>query len=125
MFKGKAVRLLIADNAKEAMERLREVVLEELRDGIKKSDNQVLWRSINQKIELLSTNPEYGIHVQQDRIPSEYRMVYNAANLWKVNLSGAWRMLYTIRGSEIEILALVIDLLDHESYAKKFGYKRN
>jgi len=61
----------------------------------------------------------------QDRIPDEYRLLYDAANLWKLNLSGAWRMIYTIHGEEVEILALIIDILNHRDYEKKFGYRKS
>lgn len=69
-------------------------------------------------------NPEYGFHIQKDRIPKEYVIKYDVNNLWKVNLSGAWRMIYTIRGSEVDIIALILDLMDHKDYNNKFGYKK-
>jgi hypothetical protein len=62
-------------------------------------------------------------HVPKDKIPKEYVREYDVNNLWKVNLSGAWRMIYTIRGSEVDIVALVLDILDHKRYNKKFKYK--
>ncbi len=34
-------------------------------------------------------------------------------------------MIYTIRGSEIEIIALILDIIDHKKYNKKFGYRKN
>jgi len=34
-------------------------------------------------------------------------------------------MIYTIRGSEIEIIALILDIIDHKEYNKKFGYRKN
>jgi len=46
-------------------------------------------------------------------------------NLWKANLSGAWRLIYTIRGSEVEIIALILDIIAHKDYDKKFGYKKS
>jgi hypothetical protein len=67
---------------------------------------------------------EYGIHIPKDRIPKEYTRNYDVNNLWKVNLSGAWRMIYTIRGSEVEIISLILDIMNHDDYNKKFGYKK-
>ena len=58
-------------------------------------------------------------------IPKEYIKDYDFNNLWKVNLSRAWRMIYTIRGSAIEIIALILDLMDHKDYEKKFKYKKS
>ena len=81
--------------------------------------------SIKQKIEILKANPEYGIHIPKDRIPKEYVRDYDVNNLWKVNLSGAWRMIYTIRGSEVEIISLILDIMNHRDYKKKFGYNKS
>lgn len=124
MFKGKPVRLLLTGDAKEEFEELNKEVGEEISRGVTESDYQKLLSSIKQKIEFLKANPEYGVHIQKDRIPKEYILKYDVNNLWKVNLSGAWRMIYTIRGSEIEIIALVLDILDHGAYDKKFGYRK-
>lgn len=33
-------------------------------------------------------------------------------------------MIYTLRGSEVEIIALVLDIIDHKDYDKKFGYRK-
>jgi len=33
-------------------------------------------------------------------------------------------MLYTIKGDRIEIVCFLLDILDHPSYDKKFGYKK-
>jgi hypothetical protein len=40
-----------------------------------------------------------------------------------VELTGFWRMLYTIKGDQIEILCFVLDILDHRDYEKRFGYR--
>ena len=63
--------------------------------------------------------------IPKNLIPKDYVVNYGVGNLWKVNLSGAWRMIYTIRGSEVEIISLILDILDHRSYEKKFGYRKS
>ncbi len=47
-------------------------------------------------------------------------------NLFRVTLPNFWRMLYTLTSgeTEIEILAFVLDVVDHKDYDKKFGYKK-
>lgn len=104
---------------------LNKVVGDEIKKGITSSDHQTLLNSIKQKIELLRDNPEYGVHIPKNKIPKEYVRDYDANNLWKVNLSGAWRMIYTIRGSEIEIISLILDIINHKDYEKKFKYKKS
>lgn len=122
-FKGKPVRVVITGDAKEAFEKLNTLVGEEISKGIARSDNQTLFNSIKQKIKFLKENPQYGIHIPKNKIPKEYVIKYDVNNLWKINLSGAWRMIYTIRGSEIEIISLILDILDHKNYEKKFKYR--
>jgi hypothetical protein len=42
-----------------------------------------------------------------------------------VELPNYYRKLYTLTDGEskIEIIAIVLDIMDHELYDKKFGYK--
>lgn len=124
MFKGKPTKVIITGEAKEEFNDLNKVVGEEIKKGVTSSDHQTLLNSIKQKIEFLRDNPEYGTHIPKDRIPKEYVRDYDVTNLWKVNLSGAWRMIYTIRGSEVEIISLVLDIMNHRDYEKKFKYRR-
>jgi len=125
MFKGKPTKVIITGEAKEEFDDLNKVVGEEIAKGITSSDHQTLLNSIKQKIEILKANPEYGTHVQKDRIPKAYIRDYDVNNLWKVDLSGAWRMIYTIRGSEVEIISLILDIMNHRDYEKKFRYKKS
>lgn len=58
-------------------------------------------------------------------IPQEYKTKYGASNLFRVELSNFWRMLYTLTNDEkeVEIIAFVLDIVDHNKYSKKFGYR--
>ena len=123
MFKNKPTKVIITGIAKEEFDELNKVVGDEIKKGITKSDHQILFNSIKQKIDLLRDNPEYGIHIPKNKIPKDYIKEYDVNNLWKINLSGAWRMIYTIRGSEVEIISLILDILNHKEYNKKFGYR--
>ena len=33
-------------------------------------------------------------------------------------------MLYTLKGSEIEILCFILEIVDHKKYDKVFGYRK-
>lgn len=125
MFKGKPTKVIITGEAKLEFEELNRIVGEEISKGITSSDHKTLLNSIKQKVELLKANPEYGIHIPKDRIPKEYVRDYDVTNLWKANLSNGWRMIYTIRGSEVEIISLILDLMNHRDYEKKFGYRKS
>ena len=84
-FKGKEVKVVITGAAEEQLEDLNKVVGEERSKGIKKSDHQVLLKSIKQKVEFLKENPEYGFHIAKNLIPKQYIKEYEVNNLWKIN----------------------------------------
>ena len=124
MSNSKIVTVIITGDAKEEFDKLNRVVGTEIKNGIITSDNQTLFNSIKQKIELLKENPECGINIKKYIIPKKYICNYDVNNLWKINLASAWRMIYTIRGSQVEIICLILDLMNHKDYDKRFGYKR-
>ena len=123
--KSKTIKVMITGNAKDEFELLNQKVGEELLKNIESSDHQTLFNAIQNKIELLKANPQYGIHIQKNKIPKKYLKEYDTNNLWKVNLSGAWRMIYTIRGNEVEIISLILDIMNHRDYEKVFKYKKS
>ena len=84
---------------------------------------RMLLKSINQKIELIKQNIHYGNPIAKDLIPKEYRERYGITNLFRVELPSFWRMLYSLADNEkVEIVAFVLDILDHPGYDKKLGY---
>lgn len=117
---NRSTRVILLDDAEKEYQRLNGVVGQQLRQGQEKSDEIQLFNSIKQKIEFIKANPFYGDNIKKDRIPSEY----NVSNLWRVELSQFWRMLYTIKGDQIEIICFILDIMDHQKYDKAFGYKK-
>jgi hypothetical protein len=74
---------------------------------------------------LIKSNPHYGNPIAKKLIPQEYKDKYGVSNLFRIELPNFWRMLYTLTDGEtnIEIIAFVLDVIDHPTYDKKFGYK--
>lgn len=87
---------------------------------------RTLLKSIKQKTEFIKNNPHYGEPISKKLIPQEYKQKYGNINLFRVELPNFWRMLYTLTEGEtkIEIIAFVLDIVDHPTYNKKFGYKK-
>ena len=83
-----------------------------------------ILNAINKKIELIKLNIHYGNPIAKNLIPREYTSKYGVTNLFKVELPSFWRMLYTLTDgeSQIEIIAFILDVVDHKEYNKKFGY---
>ena len=64
-----------------------------------------------------------GIQFPKDLIPKEYIKKYEINNLWKYNLPGAWRLLYTITTpNKIEIISVVLDWMNHKDYERLFKF---
>lgn len=45
-------------------------------------------------------------------------------NLFVVSLTGYWRMLYALEFNQIEIVAFILNIVDHPTYDKMSGYKK-
>ncbi len=86
------------------------------------SEDPIFHKAINRIIDKLKANPEYGKHIPKKIIPKEFIKKYNIDNLWKCNLPKAWRLLYTLRGDEVMILAIILEWMDHKKYNRLFKY---
>lgn len=117
---NKRVRVILLDEAEEGYKKLNEIVGKQRAEGKENSEEMQLLKSINQKVEFIKANPFYGDNIRKKLIPKEY----DVQNLWRVELTHFWRMLYTIKGDQIEIICFVLGILDHDAYDKKFGYKK-
>lgn len=83
---------------------------------------KILLALVDRGIAKLASNPEAGKHVAKRLIPKEYVVKYGVTNLWKLNLDSYWRLIYTLTGTEVRLFAIVLEVLDHKKYDRKFGY---
>ena len=72
----------------------------------------------------LKDNPFVGEQVQKSLIPVCYINKYGITNLWRIDLSDYWRLIYTVQSNEVEIIDFVLNIDDHTKYDKIFGYKK-
>jgi len=114
----KKVRVIFSPEAEEVYKHLNEIA------SNSKIDRSIL-NAINKKVDLIKANIHYGEPIAKRLIPEDYKRKYEAANLFRVELPNFWRMMYTLTNgeSQIEIIAFVLDVVDHKAYDKKFGYK--
>ncbi len=117
----KPVSVVMIGEAQLEYTKLNELVGAQIAQGKENSEEIQLQKSIKQKIEFIKSNPFYGDNIQKNLIPKEY----DVQNLWRVELTHFWRMLYTIKGDQIEIVCFVLDIINHDDYNKKFGYHKN
>ena len=115
----KKIRVILSSDAKEVYSHLKE-------EAPKSKTERTILNAITKKIEIIKSNPHYGDPIAKSLIPGEYLDKYEITNLFRVELPNYWRMLYTLKDGDTrcEIIAFVLDLVDHSFYNKKFGYKR-
>ncbi|MDP4012939.1 MAG: hypothetical protein Q8R00_05030 [Candidatus Nanoarchaeia archaeon] len=123
-FHGKEVRVVLSAEATEEYNELNHIVGEELQRGITSSVHQSIFRSIERVKGWLKENPFVGDQVKKEQIPDYYSQKYGATNLWRIELSNYWRLIYAIQSNEVEIIDFVLDIMDHKKYNKVFGYKK-
>ena len=123
-FRGKIIKVILVDEAKEFFLKLKKTVNEEIEKRINSSTNQTLLNSIKNKITLLKENPEYGIHVPKNKIPDYYIKRYEISNLRKINLPNGWRIIHTIKGNNSELTVIILDIFSHKDYDRRFGYRQ-
>jgi hypothetical protein len=114
MFLGKEVRVLLKSQAKNSFLELK-----------KRQDPEArkLLSSIKRIIEILKDNPQYGDPIKKDLIPKTYKKE-GITNLYRTELTNYWRMIYTLQGNKIEVFAFVLNIVDHQTYNKLFGYRK-
>ena len=113
----KEVRVILSPEAQEVYKKLNTEA-----QTLKQS--RMILNGVNNKIDLIKKNIHYGNPIAKNLIPKEYKQKYGVVNLFRVELPTFWRMLYTLTDNEqIEIIAFILDIIDHSKYDKKFGYK--
>ena len=115
----KNVKVILSTEAQEVYQYLKE------NEENSKTERMIL-KSVNQKVELIKQDVHYGDPIAKNLIPEEYKIKYGIRNLFRVELPSFWRMLYTLTNdeNEIEIIAFILDIVDHPTYDKKFGYRK-
>ena len=114
----KKVRIVLSTEAEEVYLYLKE------KAPVSKTERMIL-KSVDKKVEYIKVNPHFGDPISKKLIPEDYKENYNISNLFRVELPNFWRMLYTLTNgdTDMEIIAFILDVIDHKKYNKKFGYK--
>lgn len=87
-----------------------------------KEEDSKLYSFILRALKDIEKNAFCGIQIPKRLIPKEYVQKFEVRNVWKYNLPGAWRLLYSVKGNETIVLSIVLDWMDHKTYERKFKY---
>jgi hypothetical protein len=90
-----------------------------------KTDEKKLAEYIDRAMDDLEKDEQAGLKISSQQWPKEYIRKYKITNLRKYDLPNGWRLIYTIRGNNIEIISVLLEWVTHKNYERKFGYKRS
>lgn len=94
-------------------------------DQLKESKaEQKLYQNLLKAFGEIVKTPSGFIHLRRELIPKEYVRKYEINNLWKYDLPDGWRLLYSLGRDEIEIIAIILEWLDHKNHERRFGYRK-
>ncbi|MGV8162218.1 MAG: hypothetical protein ACP5N2_02675 [Candidatus Nanoarchaeia archaeon] len=92
--------------------------------ALSSKSERIMLKAILRNLDELKRNPQKGQALAKCLIPEEYLRKYEVLNLYRLELPFFWRMLYSLKSDgDVEIIAIVLDIINHKEYDKKFGYK--
>jgi Txe/YoeB family toxin of Txe-Axe toxin-antitoxin module len=92
--------------------------------ALKKSttEDQKLYKWINQALDDLEENAFYGLQIPKKLIPKIYIKKYKIDNLWKYDLPRGWRLIYSVANNEVCVLSIILEWFSHKDYERRFKY---
>ena len=80
--------------------------------------------SINTALKNIKANPHFGDIIPRIYVSKATTNKYGTDKILRIELISYWRLLYTLIGDEIKIVAFILEYMDHNKYNKIFGYKK-
>ncbi len=80
-------------------------------------------RMIDDALDLLKQDLLAGVKIPRALWPDAYVKKYDLTNLYKLNLGANCRLTYTVLAEGDKKIVLVIEVMDHRAYNRRFGYR--
>lgn len=77
---------------------------------------------VNGGVDVLKENMFAGERVERRKFPRYYVQKFGVSNLYKFNLDVRTRLVYTLVAEEGGVAVVVLEILDHKKYERRFGY---
>ena len=119
----KPVEIKFDEGAYKEYQKLQEYVSEGER-AKKKPTYEQLLSSINNALRNIKADYRYGDLIPRKLISKATVGKYGTDKIFRVELVGYWRLLYTVIGNEAKIIAFILEFMDHDKYNKVFGYRK-
>ncbi|MBT5022411.1 hypothetical protein HOK51_01105 [Candidatus Woesearchaeota archaeon] len=119
----KEIVIQFDEDAYYEYKKLQKIVLEG-KKAKKQPTYEQLLTSVNTAIRNIKANPHYGDLIPRKYISKKTISRYGTDKILRVELVGYWRLLYTLIGDELKIIAFILEYIDHDKYNKILGYKK-
>ncbi len=119
----KQVEVKFDESAYKEYKELQEAV-NQGKTAKKKPSYEQLLSSVNNALKNIKANPFYGDLIPRRYISKSTVQRYGTDKVFRVELVGYWRLLYTVIGDEARIMAFILEYMDHDKYNKIFGYSK-
>ena len=81
-----------------------------------------LRQVVEKALDVLKENMFAGQLIEKKKFPKIYVVKYGITNLYKYNLDRSYRLTYTIVADRSGVAIVVLEILNHKEYEKRFGY---
>jgi len=81
-----------------------------------------LHQIVDKALDVLKENMFAGQLIEKKKFPKTYIQKYGITNLYKYNLDKSHRLTYTLVADVSGVAVVVLEILDHKEYEKRFGY---
>ena len=98
-----------------------DIELKKTFEELETSDKR-LHKEIEKAIRDICQNAFCGRNVKKGLIPKELIQKYEINNLWIYNLRKDWRLIYSVGKDEIELVAVILDWMNHKDYEHLFKF---
>lgn len=99
-------------------------VSEELKQAFEevKEKNPQLHKELERAFSSICHDAFFGRRVKKELIPKKLIQDYDINNLFIYNLSGGWRLIYSLVNENIEIISVILDWMSHKDYERLFKF---
>ena len=99
----------VSEELKKSFEELKEI-------------NPQMHKDIERAFLSICQDAFFGRRVKKELIPKKLIKDYDINNLFIYNLSGGWRLIYSLINEDIELIAVVLDWMSHKDYERLFNF---
>lgn len=86
------------------------------------SANDPIKSKVDQVIDEMKHDKNLGDYIKKKPWPDKYLKTHEVTNLYRREIGGNHRLIYTIRGRKEDKVYQLLDLLTHKEYDRLFGY---